>query len=115
MDRNNSDGISKLEKGLYLVTFNPSLSSEVAIKKSLYKFAANFAPLLNLTEMGHIEVRIEFKKNVSESEHQELLQEFLNEVIDQDLRELIREETETTRTLILAEAFSKTSLLNKEE
>jgi hypothetical protein len=40
--------------------------------------------------------------------------EFCNEVLDQELREIIAEETVGIRDLLLAQAFSKTSLIDPE-
>jgi hypothetical protein len=40
--------------------------------------------------------------------------EFCNEVLDQELRETIAEETAGIRNLLLAQAFSKTSLIDPE-
>jgi His-Xaa-Ser system protein HxsD len=43
-----------------------------------------------------------------------LVGEFCNEVLDQDLRETVAEETTGIRNLLLAQAFSKTSLIDSE-
>ncbi len=40
-----------------------------------------------------------------------ILENFKKEVLDQDLREKIAKETEEVRNLILAHAFSKTSII----
>ena len=39
--------------------------------------------------------------------------EFCNEVLDQELREAVAQETEAVRNLLLAQAFSATSLLDE--
>jgi His-Xaa-Ser system protein HxsD len=44
-----------------------------------------------------------------------LLADFRNEVVDQALRERIRDETQETRNLILALAFSHTGLVDAED
>jgi His-Xaa-Ser system protein HxsD len=82
--------MTKIDLGIY---------SLVALKKAAYKFKKvqilerdkNFAIL----ELGDISEEV-----------------FYKELVDQDLREIIAKETEPVRNLILAQAFSKTSLGN---
>ena len=82
--------MTKIDLGIY---------SLVALKKAAYKFKKvqilerdkNFA----LLELGDISEAV-----------------FYQELVDQDLREIIAKETEPVRNLILAQAFSKTSLGN---
>jgi His-Xaa-Ser system protein HxsD len=65
-------------------------------------------------EVGSYRVKIEFAEKLSEESASYLLREFEKEVLDQDLREHIKRETESYRNLILAHAFSKTSLIENE-
>jgi His-Xaa-Ser system protein HxsD len=43
----------------------------------------------------------------------EILRDFFQELLDQDLRETIARETQQARSVILAHAFSRTSLLDE--
>src|ERR1700723_3115331 len=109
------DGVERLDACSYRVSFDAQLYSQMAVKKAVYKFAANFAAVLRLAKKSDIHVYVDFPAATPESEQSAMLGAFLNEVIDQDLRERIAKDTESIRNLILAEAFSKTSLLNPEE
>jgi His-Xaa-Ser system protein HxsD len=50
----------------------------------------------------------------NDADAEALLAEFRNEVLDQVLRQRIRTETQETRNLILAVAFSSTGLVDRE-
>jgi His-Xaa-Ser system protein HxsD len=65
-------------------------------------------------EDGSYRVEVQFDKELSEESASYLLREFEKEVLDQDLREHIKKETADYRNLILAHAFSKTSLIEDE-
>ena len=82
-----------------------------AIKKVCYKFADRCSILLNEASDREVEIIFEFPEKTDEPQRKEILRAFSNELLDQDLREQIAKETEATRNLILAEAFSKTSLI----
>jgi His-Xaa-Ser system protein HxsD len=59
-------------------------------------------------------VEIRFGKEISLEAQESFISEFTKEVLDQDLREKIKSETESYRNLILAHAFSKTTLIENE-
>ncbi len=94
--------------------FDPKIYPAIAVKKAAYKFARHFAALLSTSSDEDFKASLIFNDKIEEAEQEKVVCAFLNEVIDQDLREQIRCQTEGTRTLILAEAFSRTSLLNSE-
>ncbi len=98
----------------YEIVFESRLYSKLAVKKSAYKFAADFGIVFRLDENDDMVAEIDFPSTTSEVDQQALLRAFCGEVIDQDLREHIAAATEGTRNLILAEAFSKTSLLHED-
>lgn len=110
----NIKAVEKIDRDSYRVTFDTRIYSALAIKKAAYKFAAHFASLITTTSEHELTVELKFLRQQNEADQNELVQAFLNEVLDQDLREQIARETESTRNLILAEAFSKTSLLHEE-
>lgn len=107
-----SGPIQRMDDRTYLAIFDLRIYSPAAVKKAAYKFAADFSAILTVRDEHRLEVRIHFAENGVASHIETVLDAFCNEVIDQDLRELIAKETEATRNLILAEAFSKTSLLH---
>jgi His-Xaa-Ser system protein HxsD len=113
-DSDAARSVQKLDLAFYRIAFDARIYSQLAVKKAAYKFAADFATLFSVGENGDITANIEFAKETSEADQPMLIRAFLNEVIDQDLREHIARQTEPTRNLILAEAFSKTSILHEE-
>ena len=100
-----------LPDGTRLLTFDTSVYRLSAIKKAAYKFGGHFYALVEQHE--HItEVRLRPKESCASPDT--LAGEFCNEVLDQELRETIAEETAGIRNLLLAQAFSKTSLIDPE-
>ena len=81
-----------------------------AVKKAAYKFGNKFHCLISTQDDASISVVLKSKAQFDDLEH--LAGEFCNEVLDQDLRENIAEQTEALRNLLLAHAFSRTSLVN---
>lgn len=102
------------EDGTVSVLFDIRLYSADAIKKASYKFADDLAIVLSLPSENEVLASITFQKTFDQQSKDKIVGAFCNEVIDQDLREQIAQKTEATRSLILAEAFSKTSLLREE-
>jgi His-Xaa-Ser system protein HxsD len=108
------DSIERVSASSYRILFDTEIYSSLALKKAAYKFANNFAIVLSTAEPHRIAANITFAESCEVSDHVDFLRAFTAEVIDQDLREIIAAKTEATRNLILAEAFSKTSLLHEE-
>jgi His-Xaa-Ser system protein HxsD len=108
------DAIIVLDDGSLSITFDLEIYSAAAVKKAVYKFAADCAAFLSKKEPNKLIARLSFSDDTNTSTKQAIARAFCNEVIDQDLREQIMRETEGTRNLILAQAFSKTSLLTEE-
>lgn len=100
--------------GSVSVYFDRAVYSASAVKVAVYKFAADFSTLLSKPDDRRLEARLTFPAGTTGEKRDALLRALCNEVIDQDLREDIARQTESTRNLILAEAFSKTSLLREE-
>jgi len=100
--------------GSVSVRFDSRVYPLNAVKKAAYKFAKDCGVVVNV-EGEHFRATINFfDQAAAPSAKQRLVGAFCNEVIDQDLREQISEQTEPMRNLILAQAFSKTSLLNND-
>ena len=78
-----------------------------AVKKAAYKFGDRCYVEIETRPQGR--VRVTLRPKVDDSP--EILEgSFRNEVLDQELRELIQDETTGVRNLLLAQAFSATSL-----
>lgn len=67
-----------------------------------------------MLSINEIVCTLNFQDNLSESAANFIAEDFKREVLDQDLRSTIASETEQIRNLILAHAFSKTSLISKD-
>ena len=85
-----------------------------AIKKACYKFSSEFSVKLEKIDDEQIKVGFEFNPKVDNEIRADLIRQFHNELLDQDLREIVFKETEGVRNLILAHAFSKTTLIEPE-
>jgi His-Xaa-Ser system protein HxsD len=86
----------------------------VAIQKAAYKLANRATVLLGDVEDGHVLATFLFGKHISHEDVQTIMRSFVEEVLDQELRERIGEETNAIRSLILAQAFSRTDLIRRE-
>ena len=83
-----------------------------AIKRAGYKFADRFHVLISPEDNEKVVVYFRPKRGTEVPE--QIVGEFTNEVLDQDLRLAVSAETEALRNLIVAQAFSNTSLLDPE-
>jgi His-Xaa-Ser system protein HxsD len=81
-----------------------------AIKKAAYKFGDRCFVQIETAPSGRVRVVLRPKSATIAGE--ELKGEFENEVLDQELREVVQQETEAVRNLLLAQAFSATSLID---
>jgi His-Xaa-Ser system protein HxsD len=106
-----STAASALPDGTRLLTFDATVYSLNAIKKAAYKFGGHFYALIEQHDRV-TEVRLRPKESCDSPDT--LAGEFCNEVLDQELRETIAEQTAGIRDLLLAQAFSKTSLIDSE-
>jgi His-Xaa-Ser system protein HxsD len=87
------------------------LFADDAVKAATYKFAKQAAFTFTIDEDCWLRIEILRNAGCTETETSLLVRAVLNEIIDEDLRVSIRHETEATRNLILAQAFSKTKLI----
>lgn len=79
-----------------------------AVKKAAYKFGDRCHVHLT-AEDSRTKVILKARKKLENVDH--LAGEFCNEVLDQELREVVADETSNIRDLLIAQAFSKTSLI----
>ena len=93
------------------VTLSLSVYSLNAIKKACYKFSSEFSVTLESTDSDKIKVNFHFNQSINHENKDDIIQQFHNELLDQDLRGIVFKETENVRNLILAHAFSKTTLI----
>jgi len=114
MSQTEDSGVRTSDDGSLLVLFDLRIYKISAIKKAAYKFASDCSVLLKQLSVDQLEAHLSFSDNTDACAKKIIARAFCNEVIDQDLREQIAQETEATRNLILAQAFSKTSLLTQE-
>jgi His-Xaa-Ser system protein HxsD len=85
-----------------------------AVKKAAYRLASRCTAVLGTTEAEKLPITFTFKPGTNELTALEAVRSFFEELLDQDLREHIADETAPMRTLILAQAFSKTDLIRRE-
>jgi His-Xaa-Ser system protein HxsD len=92
------------------VVFSSEVFGLEAVKKAAYRFIDRFSIDIILADET-IECQLNFAdadKSVSF-----WVDEFKKEVLDQDLRQRIKAESEPVRNLILAHAFSQSTLIEK--
>src|SRR5256885_1431365 len=94
-----------LDKGIYGLD---------AIKKTAYKFADKASIVLQPQDGDAISVNFTFKAKQGTANAEDVIADFCSELLDQDLREIVKRETLPIRNLILAHAFSRTSLVKDE-
>ncbi|BAZ18408.1 hypothetical protein NIES4071_102930 (plasmid) [Calothrix sp. NIES-4071] len=93
--------------------FGVHISTECYSKTIIFKTAHKFTDRCYVHVEPNAENRflVSFKCKNQKHSVQKLAQEFCNELLEQELRFIIAQETEGVRNLIIAHAFSKTSLI----
>lgn len=86
-----------------------------AVKKAAYRLAERLTASIASDDESSVAVTFTFKPGTTEPVAREAVRLFAQELLDQDLRESVAEETEQLRTLILAQAFSKTDLIGGDQ
>ena len=97
--------------GSFVARFGCKVYRMTAVKKAAYKFGGAFHILIEEADGA---VVVSLKPTSSNADPEEAIGRFCNEVLDQELREQIAAETNGVRDLLLAQAFSKTSLIDSE-
>ena len=93
--------------------FSKKMYSIEVLKKASYKYSARFSNIISEKDEEYI-CDISFPEKTSETHINFCIDDFKKEVADQDLRRIVSKETEHVRNLILAHAFSKTSVIENE-
>ena len=101
------DGVVEAEVSLaaYRVT---------AVKKAAYRMARRCTVVLGEPATSSLPLTFRFRPDITSQEALEIARAFFAELLDQELREQVAEETAPLRTLILAAAFSRVDLLQRE-
>jgi His-Xaa-Ser system protein HxsD len=86
----------------------------VAVQKTAYRHARYLSVILGAIRDQQLELQVLFAANTAEPAAREQLRTFFRDLLDQELREKIGEQTHALRALILAQAFSKTDLIQRE-
>jgi|ERR1017187_1666256 His-Xaa-Ser system protein HxsD len=108
------NSISQVPEG-YSLSLSTSVYSVEAVKKSAYKFADRTSIIINPGPDSTISLVFNFAGKYANRDPKQVIADFCNELLDQDLRERIKKEAEPLRNLILAHAFSRTSLADKNQ
>lgn len=95
------------------LTFDERVYSIEAIQKAAYRYINIFCIDFSISNHS-IQCTLSFDGPRSEESAQHYLSEFKKEVLDQHLRIKIKNETESTRNLILGIAFSNSGLQSNE-
>lgn len=107
------NGISRAGDDHCLV-LNTSIYGLDAIKKTAYRFADKASIILQPAAENAVSVTFNFVGKHAATNPEQVIGDFCNELLDQDLREIIKRETNPVRNIILAHAFSRTSLVEQE-
>jgi His-Xaa-Ser system protein HxsD len=86
----------------------------VAVQKTAYKFARKLTVVFGNCEENLLPATILFAQDTRSEDAFEVMRSFFQELLDQELRERIGEETHAIRSLILAQAFSRTDLIRRD-
>lgn len=85
-----------------------------AIQKTAYRLADRCTAAIGSPTETTIPLTLRFRDGTSEAIARDVLRAFYQELLDQELREQIGEQTAPLRSLILAQAFSKSDLIRRE-
>ena len=107
------NGISQVGDD-YCLVLNTKIYGLDAIKKAAYRFADKTSIIIQPAGENSVSLTFNFVGKHAASNPEQALADFVNELLDQDLREIVKKETLPVRNLILAHAFSRTSLVEQE-
>ncbi|MFP5483754.1 MAG: hypothetical protein ACLGGW_10820 [Gammaproteobacteria bacterium] len=96
-----------------VLSFDAAAYSVLAVQKACHRFS-NLAAFEVQTKPAEIVVSATLLDANAEQSHVDYLSgQLRNEALEQTLRESVRQQTEGTRHLILAHAFSRTGLISE--
>ena len=93
-----------------ILRFDASVYRLDAIKKAAYRFSDRCFAQIKSIDVNEVEVTLRSRK--SDIDPDDLIGSFSNEVLDQELRATVAAETAGIRDLLIAQAFSATTLLD---
>ena len=82
-----------------------------AVKKTAYRLADKVTAILGEPREHSLALELAFPPGTPEGDAQKVGRLFFQELLDQELREQIGAETSAIRSLIIAQAFSRTDLI----
>ena len=88
------------------VIVQKELYSISSIKKAFYIYNSKYSSSIKVVDDLTVRIDFDFPDDIDEKTKSNILTSFQHELVDQSLRENIAAETELTRNLILANAFS---------
>ena len=94
----------------HTLSLDTSIYSLEAIKKTAYKFADRASIIINPDADSKISLVFNFVGQNAKGDPKQIISDFCNELLDQDLREIVKKDTGALRNVIIAHAFSRTSL-----
>ena len=94
------------------VFFDTNVYKLDVLKKAAYRFTDKFSVNFRL-DSSQVICELNFPDKKSKEYIELTINDFKSEVLDQDLREKVSKETEAVRNIILAHAFSRTSLIKE--
>ena len=95
------------------VSFDLKVYSLDTLKKAAYRYINVFSINFDI-HPKQVTCSLAFTDKFTPDQCKYYVDQFKKEVLDQDLRNTIKNETEPVRNLILAQAFSKTGLVDDE-
>jgi His-Xaa-Ser system protein HxsD len=104
-----------LRHGAVRTTIDLRMYRLLAVQKTMYRYANRCTGVLEEAVGESLAVTFLFAPQISEAAAREVLRQFFRDLLDQELREKIGDETRAIRSLILAQAFSKTDLIRRDE
>jgi His-Xaa-Ser system protein HxsD len=102
------NGVSTSPEG-HVLQIDATVYSLDAIKKTAYKFADRASVIIKSTGQT-ISVTFNFVGEHAKGDPNQVLSDFCNELLDQDLRDVVKKETAALRNVLIAHAFSRSSL-----
>lgn len=96
------------------LSFDSAVYHLDTVKSACYRLSDRFSVMIEM-QGQEIVCHLEFPSSRDDKTISADISELKKEVLDQDLRLRIKAETEPTRVLILAHAFSKTGLIADEQ
>ena len=104
----------KLEHGAIHTSIDLRVYRLVAVQKAAYRFAARGTVMIGSPTETTLPLTFTFAPATTEQTALSLAREFFQELLDQELREHVGDETRALRGLILAHAFSRAGLVERE-